>query len=165
MLDRKNVPATISFLNQCFVRIGPYYSGLFLVFSLYFLIYGYFLLKTNFLPYVFDNNETFSSLVHAKSLYDFGWSFAYGLTDESFGISPESHPYVYTHQGNFPRIYAYFLYCLGFRSTEWQIIVTTFTVGVAGIWFCYHYFSKYVSPLFSVVFCLLLMILAYFYSS
>ncbi len=155
--ERKNILNTTSLINQCFLRAGPHYSGLFLVFSLYFLIYGYFLLKTNFLPYVFDNNETFSCLTHAKSLYDFGWGFTYGLTDESFGISPESHPYVYTHQGNFPRIYAYFLYCLGFRSAEWQILVTTFTVGLAGIWFCYHYFSKYVSSLFSVIFCLLLM--------
>jgi hypothetical protein len=79
------------------------------------------------------------------------------LTDESYGQFAGAHPYVYTHQGNFPRLFTWILYSLGVRSPSWHIFITTFTVGLAGIWFCYHYFAKYISPIFSVIFCLLLM--------
>lgn len=127
------------------------------VFFSYLILYFLFLYLCNFLPYVFDNNETFSNLMHAQNLYNFGLKTSFGLTDEAFAILKEAHPYVYTHQGNFPRLYAFILYCLGARSAESQIFITTFTIGLAGIGFCYHYFAKYVSHLFSVIFCLLLM--------
>ena len=144
-------------IKQCILNKNPYLTGLCFVLFFYIAIYLSFLLQTNFLPYVLDNNETFSNLIHAKNLYDFGLTESFGLTDESYGLFSEAHPYVYTHQGNFPRIYAFLLYSLGIRSAEWQIGISTFTIGLAGIWFCYHYFAKYVSSLFSVIFCLLLM--------
>ncbi|MDF1757016.1 MAG: hypothetical protein P1U74_01770 [Legionellaceae bacterium] len=123
----------------------------------YIAIYFIFLCNTHFLPYVFDNNETFSSLIHAQNLFHFGLKDSLGLTDEAYGLIKEAHPYVYTHQGNFPRFYSFLLYYLGIRSAEWQIFVSTFTIGLAGILFCYHYFCKHVSTLFAAIFCLLLM--------
>jgi hypothetical protein len=44
---------------------------------------GWLLVSTDFLPYVMDNNESFSSLVHATNLDRFGFSSAFGLTDEA----------------------------------------------------------------------------------
>ncbi len=123
----------------------------------YIVIYSIFLYSTDFLPYVFDNNETFSSLIHVQNLFNFGLKDSFGLTDEAYGVLKAAHPFVYTHQGNFPRLYSFLLYILGAKSAEAQIVITTFTIGLAGIWFCYHYFAKYVSCLFAVIFCLLLM--------
>ena len=127
------------------------------VFLSYLFLYFTFLYKTNFLPYVFDNNETFSNLMHTQNLFLFGFKSTFGLADESFSILKEAHPYVYTHQGNFPRLFSLLLYCLGARSAESQIGITTFTIGLSGIGFCYYFFSRYVSILFSSIFCILLM--------
>lgn len=135
----------------------PYRVMAWVVILAYIIIYFGFLYKTNFLPYVFDNNETFSSLVHAQNLYNFGVRDSFGLTDEAYGLLKSAHPYVYTHQGNFPRFYSLLLYYLGAQSAESQIFIATFTIGLAGMVLCYHYFAKYVSCLFAAIFCLLLM--------
>ena len=134
-----------------------YKLAILIVLLSYLIIYLMFLWGTNFLPYVFDNNETFSSLIHAKNIFHFGIKSSFGLSDESYGLLKIAHPYVYTHQGNFPRIYSLLLYCLGIKSAESQIAVTTFTIGLAGMLFCYHYFAKYISCFFAAIFCLLLM--------
>ncbi len=123
----------------------------------YLIIYGTFLFLTNFLPYVFDNNESFSALLQAKNLFDFGLHKSFGLTDEAIGPLSAAHPYVYTHQGNFPRFYTLLLYSFGLHGIESQLFVTTFTIGLIGILFCYHFFAKHVSNLFALIFCLLLM--------
>ncbi len=128
-----------------------------LVICSYLILYYVFLKWTHFLPYGFDNNETFSSLIHAQNLFHFGIKSSFGLTEEAYGFLNAAHPYVYTHQGNFPRFYTFLLYALGIRSVEWHIGITTFTIGLAGIIFCFHYFAKHVSCLFAVIFCLLLM--------
>ncbi len=99
----------------------------------YLVLYTAFLVKTNFLPYVFDNNESFSAYVHGSNLYHFGLSKSYGLTDEAYGVDPAAHPYVYTHQGNFPRIVAYLMYAAGIRTIEAQIAVSTLTTGLATV--------------------------------
>jgi hypothetical protein len=117
---------------------------------------GWFLTSTAGLPYVLDNNETYSSLVHATNMLRFGVRGTFGLTDESYGFQVAQHPYVYTHQGNFPRFYTLLLYVLGARTAEAQIAATTFTVGLIGMLFAYHYFSRVVTPLFGVAYCLLL---------
>jgi hypothetical protein len=39
---------------------------------IYSLVYGSLLLATNFLPYVFDNNESFSAFIHGENLFKFG---------------------------------------------------------------------------------------------
>jgi hypothetical protein len=90
-------------------------------------------------------------------MFHFGIKETFGLTDEAASLVPKAHPFVYTHQGNFPRFYAFILYFLGFKSPEWQIVVTTFTIGLAGIWLCHRFFSKYVSTLFALIVCFLLM--------
>ena len=136
---------------------GPYGRGLIIVILSYALVLGWFLESTRGLPYVLDNNETFSSLVHATNMLRFGLRETLGLTDEAYGLEPAQHPYVYTHQGNFPRFYALLLYLLGARTAEAQIFVTTFTVGLAGLLFAYHYFSRVATPLFALAYCLLLM--------
>lgn len=104
------------------------------------------LIQTNGFPYVTDNNESFSSLWHAHNLYSFDFFQSWGLTDESFSKSPEAHPYVHTHQGNFPRLYAYLIYVLGARSINAQIVVTTFTIGLLSIFLAYHLISKLANP-------------------
>jgi hypothetical protein len=122
----------------------------------YMLVFGWLLASTNFLPYVMDNNESFSSYWHALNLAQFDFFKSFGLTDEAYGFSAAAHPYVYTHQGNFPRLFNLLIYALGAHSIESQITVTTFTVGVAAIFMAYHFFSKIANPLFALVCCLLL---------
>ena len=97
--------------------------------ALHLVLYGALLAWSGGVPYVFDNNESFSSLIHARNLYQFPLSDSMGLTDESFSPDPEAHPLVCTHQGNFPRAFAIVIYAAGARTIESQIVVTTMTVG------------------------------------
>ena len=122
----------------------------------YALFFGWLLASTDFMPYVMDNNESFSSYWHALNLAHFDFFKSYGLTDEAYGFSAAAHPYVYTHQGNFPRLFNFLIYMLGAHSIESQITVTTFTVGVAAILMAYHFFCKIANPLFALMCCLLL---------
>ena len=123
----------------------------------YALIYGWLLVSTDFLPYVMDNNESFSSFWHAASLYNYGPAQSFGLADEAFSPHAAAHPYVHTHQGNFPRVFALLIYALGARSVESQIALTTFTVGLASIFLIYHFFRKVANPAFALVACLVFM--------
>ncbi len=129
--------------------------AVFLAFA-YTLVYGWLLASSDFMPYVMDNNESFSSYWHAVNLAQFDFFRSYGLTDEAYGFSAAAHPYVYTHQGNFPRLFNLLIYALGAHSIESQITVTTFTVGIAAIFMAYHFFCKIANPLFALVCCLLL---------
>ncbi len=122
----------------------------------YALLYGGLLLWTHGLPYAVDNNETFSSLWHARHLYEGGVSQTKGLADEVFAWHAAASPYVHTHQGNFPRLFALLLYVLGARSAESQIILTTFTIGLAAIWLAYRFLCTLGPPLFAVLGCLVL---------
>ena len=63
------------------------------VIAVYFAAYGWLLVATDFLPYVMDNNESFSSLWHARSLYDFGVGKSWGLADEAFSPHAAAHPH------------------------------------------------------------------------
>ena len=108
----------------------------------YILFYGWLLAKSDGFPYVMDNNESFSSLWHATNLYHFGLEKSFGLTDEAYGFAPEAHPYVYTHQGNFPRLFTLLLYAAGARTVEAQIVVTTFTVGLAALLLAFTFLSR-----------------------
>ena len=114
------------------------------------------LVQTDFLPYGTDNNETFSSILHARNIYLQGLTSFFGLTNETTSLAPAAQAYVYTHQGNFPRFYALLLYVLGARSPEAQIFITTFTVGLAGIMFAHLYMEKRANPLFAFIFCAVL---------
>ena len=128
-----------------------YRRGLYLTLGLYVALYAGLLSLTGGLPYVMDNNESFSSFVHASNLYHFPFSRSFGLTDEAFSPSPEAHPYVYTHQGNFPRLYAFVLYALGARTVESHIVITTFTVGIVAVFLLYHYFTLVAAPSFAFI--------------
>ena len=108
----------------------------------YLLFYGWLLARSDWFPYVMDNNESFSSLWHATNLYHFGLERTFGLTDEAYGLAPEAHPYVYTHQGNFPRLFALLLYAAGARTVEAQIVLTTFTVGLAALLLAFTFLSR-----------------------
>jgi hypothetical protein len=113
--------------------------------------YGALLYSTGGLPYVLDNNESFSTLQHAMNLYRFGISKSVGLTDEATGPNPDAHPYVHTHQGNFPRLFGLLIYAFGARSIESQIVVTTFTAGILVVLMAYHVFARLAGPLLAFV--------------
>lgn len=137
--------------------ITSYQAFLSLLLLLYTAIYGTLIVTTDFLPYVMDNNESFSSLWHAFNIYQFGIFESAGLADEAFSPHAAAHPYVHTHQGNFPRIFALVIFFLGARTIESQIAVTTFTVGLAAVFIAYHYLSKVGNALFAFLVCLVLM--------
>jgi len=123
----------------------------------YFLVYGWILITSNYIPYVMDGNESYSSLVHASNLDRFSFSKSAGLTDEAASPHPEAHPFLHTHQGNFPRLFAFLIYKAGAQTIESQIIVTTFTIGVAAILFAFVFFSRLCGPYFALTATLLMM--------
>lgn len=134
-----------------------YKQGLLTLAIIYFFLIVAYLLYYQGIPYVFDNNESFSSIVHARNLIQFDFFKSYGLTDESFGILESAHPYVYTHQGNFPRLFSALLYLVGMQSIEWQIIGHLVFVNTLSLYFAYYYFAKKVSPLFAIIYCFILL--------
>src|SRR5437764_10454889 len=131
--------------------MSGYRRGLGVTLIFYAAVYGALLVHTRGFPYVCDNNETFSSLWHAHNLYHFSLRDSCGITDEASSPHAEAHPYVHTHQGNFPRLFAFLLYALGVRSAVAQIVVTTFTVGLAAILLAFHVLARRVNPLFAAV--------------
>ena len=132
-------------------------SHLILVALAYGLLFGSCLWVTGGFPYVLDNNESFSSLWHARNLYDFGLARSWGLADESFSPHAGAHPYVHTHQGNFPRLFAFALYVLGARDITSQIVLTTFTVGLASVLLMFRFFSELATPRFGAIACIVFM--------
>lgn len=106
----------------------------------YLIIFSWVLYQSNGIPYVMDNNETYSSLVHATSIEKFGVSHSKGLADEVFSPHVSAHPYVHSHQGNYPRLYSWVIYKLGATTPAQQIVVTTFTIGLAALLFAFAFF-------------------------
>jgi hypothetical protein len=137
--------------------VNAKWGGLATVLLFYGIAYSFLIWLGGGIPYVLDNNESFSSLWHAANMHNYPFAISYGLTDESYGTSIASHPYVYTHQGNFPRLFAYLIYLLGARSIESQIVVTTFTVGAAAISLAYLFFARVGSTLFAILCCAVLL--------
>lgn len=132
-----------------------YWRCLAVLLFVYVALFGCILAVSDFLPYVMDNNETFSSIIHAKSMYYFGLAETFGLTDESYGLTAASHPFVYTHQGNFPRFPALLLYAMGATTAQSQIVIHTFTIGLMSVVLAFHFFSRHVRPMFALVACLI----------
>lgn len=97
------------------------------------------IISGDFLPYVLDNNETYSSLLHAVNLLHDGVDITLGLTDEHLG-GGAAGPLYYTHQGNFPRFFSAFLDILGLKSAESQIILTSTIIGGGGFLLGLHFF-------------------------
>jgi hypothetical protein len=127
-----------------------------LVLGVYLAVFGGMLIRTDGFPYTIDNNESFSSLVHAQNMAKFDFGRSYGLTDESYALTEGGHPYIHSHQGNFPRIFAFLLYLVGARSIESQIWLTTFTVGLAAIILAFRFARRVGGPWLAVAVCLIL---------
>jgi hypothetical protein len=121
----------------------------------YLFIFGWILTNTNGMPYVMDNNESYSSVAHANSLSKFGLLETKGLADEALGQSANAHPYVHSHQGNFPRLFAWVIFELGATTVAEQIWVTTFSIGLFSIFFAFAFFSTISNPQFAMLCCLI----------
>lgn len=137
-------------------QLGGHLSTL-AVLATYLGIYSYLIVKGNGLPYVMDNNETFSALNHAYNLWNFDFFQSFGLADEAVSPFAAAHPMVHTHQGNFPRLFSLLLFALGARTAETQIWITTFTVGLAAVLMAKSFFLRLAGDLFATVATLLLL--------
>ncbi|HEX3729642.1 MAG TPA: hypothetical protein VHV47_07545, partial [Opitutaceae bacterium] len=126
------------------------------VVAVYVAIFGAILWTTHGLPYAVDNNESFSSLWHARNLFQTRFALTKGLPDEVAAWHAAASPYIHSHQGDFPRLYSFLLYVLGARSIESQIWLTTFTVGLAAILFAFRFLRTLGPPSFAVICCLVL---------
>jgi hypothetical protein len=131
---------------QLTARIDPDIAILLLV---YVILYSALIVAGHGIPYVMDNNETFSALNHAYNLWHFDFFKSYGLTDEAMSPDPAAHPVVHTHQGNFPRLFAFLLFALGARSPESQIWLTAMSIGAASVVMAYVFFRRLGGRLFA----------------
>jgi hypothetical protein len=95
------------------------------------------------IPAVFDGNETFSSILHARNLLTFGPKVAAGLADESTSPHVAGHAVVHTHQGNFPRLYAMVLSATGLDGPVSQVAATVLPIGFAGVLFLFWSLYRY----------------------
>jgi hypothetical protein len=123
----------------------------------YCAVFGGILLYSNFLPYTFDNNESFSTFWRAREMYEYGIANSSGLPDKSFSYNAAAHRSVYTHAGASPQLFAYLLYVLGIRTVQLQVAVTVFTVGLLSFWFAYRFLAEISTRLHATIACLVLM--------
>ncbi len=105
------------------------------------------------LPYVTDGNESFSAYRHARSLLQWGPTLAMGLTDEATTDERAGHPYIYTHEGNFPRFFSTVLLLLRIDAIEWHIVLASLLVGGASAYLCFRLFSRVAGGLFALIAC------------
>jgi hypothetical protein len=138
-------------------KLAPLDLGWLVVFIAHCAIFGGILVYSDFLPYTFDNNESFSAFWHARNLYEYGFANTSGLADESFSYDASAHPYVYTHAGASPRLFAYLLYLVGIRTIEAQIAITVLGVGLFSFWLAYRFLAEVATRFYAMVACLLLM--------
>ncbi|HWF47502.1 MAG TPA: hypothetical protein VG168_10890, partial [Bryobacteraceae bacterium] len=68
--------------------------GALVILSVYFVWYSFLILRGHGIPYVMDNNETFSALNHARNLWSFDFFRSFGLTDEAVSPDAAAHPFV-----------------------------------------------------------------------
>lgn len=108
-------------------------------------------------PYVVDGNESFSTYNHAANLLRFGPAATMGLTDEASTFAPAAaHPYVYTHQGNMPRIAAYILLLLRVQPLILNVAAISLIAGTAATALCFRFFARAATPVFAAIVCLVL---------
>src|SRR5712692_2070930 len=136
------------------LQIDP---GVLIILIVYLAWYSFLILRGHGIPYVMDNNETFSALNQARNLWTFDFFQSFGLTDEAVSPDPAAHPVVHTHQGNFPRLFSFLLYALGARGVESQVWITTMTIGTASVLMGYMFFRRVGGRLFATIAILLLM--------
>lgn len=142
-----------------FLRLRPISLSsycLCILMAAYLMTFGLLLFFSDGMPYILDGNETYSSITHAKSISNFGILKSYGLADEVFSPSSMAHPFVHSHQGNYPRLFAWVIYELGARGPKEQILITTFTVGLAAILLAFVFLSRISNNLFALIACLTL---------
>lgn len=124
----------------------PKRSVLPLVFAIYALLAFFTWYRGCGLPYVMDGNESWSNAGHVKNMVDYGWEGlkkSWGLADETpefSGKRPDLHPVVYTHGGEFPRIWITLLYWIGFPDVASQILITALLIGSCALFFAYRVF-------------------------
>ena len=121
------------------------------VLAAYFAYYGTLMIKGHGVPYVMDNNETYSALLHAHNFWNFDFFKSFGLADDVASPFASAHPVVHTHQGDFPRLFAAILYAFGARTAESQIWITTFTVGIASVLLAKKFFRRLAGDLFATI--------------
>lgn len=139
-----------------FFAVASRNSGTLCVLIVYCVVYATLICKGHGIPYVIDNNETFSALNHAYNLWTFDFFKSYGLTDEAISPFAAAHPFVHTHQGDFPRLFSFILYIVGARTAELQIWITTFTVGLASVLMMKSFFRRTAGDLFATIAVLML---------
>src|SRR3974390_2959737 len=84
-----------------------------IVLFLYVIYYVVLITWGHGVPYVMDNNETYSALLHAHNLWNFDFFRSFGLADDVASPLRAAHPVIHTHQGDFPRLFAFMLYVFG----------------------------------------------------
>ncbi|HEY1980248.1 MAG TPA: hypothetical protein VGH13_09165 [Xanthobacteraceae bacterium] len=136
--------------------IGKYHVSTFVILSVYVGYYAYIIIRGHGVPYVMDNNETFSALLHARNLWSFDFFRSFGLADDATSPFAAAHPIVHTHQGDFPRLFAFVLYVFGARSAAAQIWITTFTIGIASVLLAQNFLRRIADDLFATIAVLLL---------
>src|SRR4051794_37372773 len=94
--SQRRWPGLVRRVTQARVLRRAYSRYALLLILSYLVLYVGLLASTNSMPYVMDNNESFSSLTHAENMFSFGIDRDFGLTDEAYGPSSVAHPYVYT---------------------------------------------------------------------
>lgn len=124
--------------------------------AVYLALAGILIQAGNGLPYGTDNNESFSNLTHARAISLFGVTQSLGLTDETAATHVGASPYIHSHQGNFPRLFATVIYWLGARSVESQIWVTTIVIGLSAFWLAFSYLTRVANPIFAWIACLVM---------
>lgn len=134
------------------LRFSSFWMLFWVLVCLHQLYFGWFLLRSSFVPYVMDGNETFSVWWHSHNLYTFSFGKSFGLTDESFSFSESAHPFFHTHQGNMPRLFGFLIYALGARTIESQVLVTTVIIGNLTLFFCYASIASLTRPVIAFVF-------------
>lgn len=137
-------------------RVASRNGGTLCVLIVYCVVYAVLIRKGHGIPYVMDNNETFSALNHAYNLWTFDFFKSYGLADEAISPFAAAHPFVHTHQGDFPRLFSFILYAAGARTAESQIWITTFTVGLASVLMMKSFFRRTAGDLFATIAVLML---------
>lgn len=121
--------------------------------GLYCAVFLLFFFITNGMPFVMDANESYSSIVHAQSLSEYGISASFGLADEAYGFSRDAHPYVHSHQGNFPRLFAWLIYELGAKDVISQVAITTLTIGLGSFILLYKFIKNITNEALALVVC------------
>ena len=139
-----------------FFAVARRNSGTLCVLIVYCVAYATLICRGHGIPYVMDNNETFSAFLHAYNLWHFDFLRSFGLTDEAASPFAAAHPFVHTHQGDFPRLFSFILYGAGARTVESQIWITTFTVGLASVLMAKSFYRRTAGDLFATIATLML---------